>query len=117
MTALRSAQPRSLLRYSPSLLAFIIVVADAGRWADPDLWGHLVFGRLILTHGHLPPRDIYSYRRIRPAVARSRMALRSRARALQLFDFVALSALLFMLARESYRRAGRLWLAIPIFAL
>jgi len=36
----------SLLRYSPALLAFIIVVADAGRWADPDLWGHLVFGRL-----------------------------------------------------------------------
>ena len=35
----------------------------------------------------------------------------------QLFDFVALSALLLLLARESYRRAGRLWLAIPIFAL
>ena len=61
MTPLRSVRPRSLLRYSPALLAFIFVVADAGRWADPDLWGHLVFGRLILTHGHLPPRDIYSY--------------------------------------------------------
>src|SRR5208282_2906043 len=60
MTHLRPAQPLSVLRYSPALLAFIIVVADAGRWADPDLWGHLVFGRLILTHGHLPPRDIYS---------------------------------------------------------
>jgi hypothetical protein len=35
----------------------------------------------------------------------------------QLFDFIALSALLLLLARESYRRAGRLWLAIPIFAL
>jgi hypothetical protein len=32
----------SLLRYSPAFLAFIIVIADAGRWADPDLWGHLV---------------------------------------------------------------------------
>jgi hypothetical protein len=48
MTPLRSVRPRSLLRYSPALLAFIFVVADAGRWADPDLWGHLVFGRLIL---------------------------------------------------------------------
>ena len=61
MRPLPSAQPLSLMRYSPALLAFIIVVADAGRWADPDLWGHLVFGRLILAHGHLPPRDIYSY--------------------------------------------------------
>ena len=60
MTPLRPAQPLSLLRYSPALLAFIIVVADAGRWSDPDLWGHLFFGRLILTQGHLPPRDIYS---------------------------------------------------------
>jgi hypothetical protein len=38
MTPLRSVRPRSLLRYSPALLAFIFVVADAGRWADPDLW-------------------------------------------------------------------------------
>jgi hypothetical protein len=174
MTALRSAQPRSLLRYSPSLLAFIIVVADAGRWADPDLWGHLVFGRLILTHGHLPPRDIYSYSasglpwhdhewlsevvlalcwsglgivglklmklaatattitllamgtaETGAPIALQLIVLTTSALAIapmiqfrpQLFDFVALSALLFMLARERYRRAGRLWLAIPIFAL
>ena len=35
----------------------------------------------------------------------------------QLFDFIALSALLLLLARDSYRRAGLLWLAIPIFVL
>jgi hypothetical protein len=35
----------------------------------------------------------------------------------QLFDFVALSALLILLARDSYRRAARLWLAIPVFGL
>jgi hypothetical protein len=164
----------SLLRCSPALLAFIIGVADAGRWADPDLWGHLVFGRLILMHGHLPPRDIYSYSamglpwhdhewlsevvlalswssfgvvglklmKLTCTAATIRLlamgaaetgapiplqllVLTTGAAAIapmmqfrpQLFDFVALSGLLLMLARDTYRRAGRLWLAIPIFAL
>ena len=35
----------------------------------------------------------------------------------QLFDFVALSALLLLLARDSYRGAARLWPAFPIFVL
>jgi len=164
----------SLLRYSPAFLAFIIVVADAGRWADPDLWGHLVFGRLILLHGHLPSRDIYSYsanglpwhdhewlsevvlalcwsgfgvvglKLMKLACTAATLTLlalgaaetgapmplqmvvlTTGAAALapmmqfrpQLFDFVALSALLLLLARDSYWRAGRLWLAVPIFAL
>jgi hypothetical protein len=51
----------SVLRYSPAFFAFIVVIADAGRWADPDLWGHITFGRLILSLGHVPSRDIYSY--------------------------------------------------------
>jgi hypothetical protein len=174
MTPLRSVRPRSLLRYSPALLAFIFVVADAGRWADPDLWGHLVFGRLILTHGHLPPRDIYSYsatglpwhdhewlsevvlalcwsglgvvglKLMKLAATAATITLLAMGAAEtgapislqlivlttgalaiapmiqfrpQLFDFIALSALLLLLARECYRRAGRLWLAIPLFAL
>jgi hypothetical protein len=165
---------RSLLRYSPAFLAFIIVAADAGRWADPDLWGHLVFGRLILMHGHLPPRDIYSYSaaglpwhdhewlsedvlalcwsglgvvglklmkfaataatvtllamgaaETGAPIALQMVVLMAAALGLapmmqfrpQLFDFVALSGLLLLLVRDSYRRAGRLWLAIPIFAL
>ncbi|HZZ07816.1 MAG TPA: hypothetical protein VFE43_04695 [Candidatus Binataceae bacterium] len=173
----QAAAPRralSLLRYSPALLAFIIAVADAGRWADPDLWGHLVFGRLILMHGHLPPRDIYSYSALGlpwhdhewlsevvlalswssfgvvglklmklactaatitllamgaaetgAPIQLQLLVLTTGAAAIapmiqfrpQLFDFVALSALLMLLARDSYWRAGRLWLAIPIFAL
>lgn len=164
----------SLLRYSPAFVAFIIVIADAGRWADPDLWGHLVFGRLILMHGHLPPRDIYSYsaaglpwhdhewlsevvlalcwsglgviglKLMKFAGTAATITLLAMGTAEtgapiplqlvvlttgglalapmmqfrpQLFDFVALSALLLLLARDSYRRAGRLWIAIPIFAL
>ena len=58
---MRPAQALSLPRYSPAFLAFIIVIADAGRWADPDLWGHLAFGRLILARGHLPAVDVFSY--------------------------------------------------------
>ncbi len=52
---------RSLLRYSPALVFFIIVITDAGRWADPDLWGHIRFGQLALSLGHPPARDPYSY--------------------------------------------------------
>ena len=174
MTPSRPSQPLSLLHYSPALLAFIIVVADAGRWADPDLWGHLAFGRLILTRGHLPSRDIYSYsasglpwhdhewlsevilalcwsglgvvglKLMKLAATAATITLLAMGAAEtgapiplqltvlttgavamapmiqfrpQLFEFIALSALLLLLARESYRRAGRLWLAIPIFAL
>ncbi len=163
-----------MLRYSPAFLIFIIVIADAGRWADPDLWGHLVFGRLILSHGHLPARDIYSYSaaglpwhdhewlaevvlalcwnglgvvglklmkfaataatitllalgaaETGAPISLQMVVLTTGAIALapmmqfrpQLFDFAALSALLLLLARDSYRRAGRLWIAIPIFVL
>jgi hypothetical protein len=172
--ALAPRQALSLLRYSPAFLAFIIVIADAGRWADPDLWGHLVFGRLILSHGHLPPHDIYSYsaaglpwhdhewlsevvlalcwggfgvvglKLMKLAATAATITLLAMGAAEtgapiplqmvvlttgaialapmmqfrpQLFDFVALSALLLLLARDSYRRGGRLWLAIPIFVL
>ncbi|MGH7913696.1 MAG: hypothetical protein ACREPW_03460, partial [Candidatus Binataceae bacterium] len=47
--------------YSPALVVFIIAIADAGRWADPDLWGHIRFGQLALTLGHAPVRNPYSY--------------------------------------------------------
>jgi hypothetical protein len=167
-------RPASLLRYSPAFFAFIVVVADAGRWADPDLWGHICFGRLILSLGHLPPRDIYSYsafghpwhdhewlseviialcynaggivglKLFKLACTAATVALLAMAAAEtgasmglqlavlttaavalgpmvqfrpQLFDFIGLSALLLILARDSYRRAGPLWPAIPILAL
>jgi hypothetical protein len=51
----------SLLRYSPALLFFIFVLTDVGRWADPDLWGHIRFGQLALSLGHAPTHDPYSY--------------------------------------------------------
>ncbi len=52
---------RSLFRYSPALVLTAIAIADGGRFADPDLWGHLVFGRHVLLTGHLNHRDVYSF--------------------------------------------------------
>jgi hypothetical protein len=51
----------SLLRYSPALVLVLIAIADAKRFADPDLWGHIRFGQAVLTLGHLARHDPYSY--------------------------------------------------------
>ena len=51
----------SLFRYSPALVLFAIVIADIRQLSDPDLWGHILFGRELLAHGSLPPNNIYSY--------------------------------------------------------
>ena len=51
----------SLLRYSPALVLFAIVLADLRQSSDPDLWGHILFGRELLAHGSLPLDNPYSY--------------------------------------------------------
>ena len=51
----------SLWRYSPALVLFAIVIADIRQISDPDLWGHILFGRELLVHGSLPPNNVYSY--------------------------------------------------------
>ncbi len=51
----------SLWRYSPALVLFAIVIADIRQLSDPDLWGHILFGRELLAHGSLPSNNIYSY--------------------------------------------------------
>jgi len=43
------------------LVLLAIVVADAYRFADQDLWGHVGFGRLILSVGRLPNSNTYTY--------------------------------------------------------
>jgi hypothetical protein len=62
------------LRYSPALVLFAIVIADARQHSDPDLWGHVLFGRQLLAHGSLP-RDNYSHGAV--SVVASRMVERS----------------------------------------
>jgi hypothetical protein len=51
----------SLLRHSPALVLIIIAIADLQRWADPDLWGHVAFGRAMLATHRLAFHDSYSY--------------------------------------------------------
>jgi hypothetical protein len=51
----------SLIRYSPALVLFAIVIADFRQLSDPDLWGHVLFGRELLAHGSLPSNNPYSY--------------------------------------------------------
>lgn len=40
---------RSLLRSAPALVLFAIVIADVMRGADTDVWGHIYFGRVVLS--------------------------------------------------------------------
>jgi len=51
----------SLIRYSPALVLFAIVLADVRQFSDPDLWGHILFGRELLARGSLPLNNPYSY--------------------------------------------------------
>ena len=50
----------SLLRYAPAFVLLAIAIADAGRVADTDLWGHIAFGRLFPTAGPMI-RDPFNY--------------------------------------------------------
>jgi hypothetical protein len=165
----------SLLRYSPAFVVFIIAITDVGRWADPDLWGHLRFGQLVLALGHAPTRNPYAYSApgylwrdpewlaetllalsydtfgiiglklmkfactavtvllMALAVAETRASVRIQLVVLtvagialipmmqyrpQLFTFMLLSALMALLARDSFRSPGAsIWLAPALFAL
>lgn len=50
----------TLLRYAPAFVLLAIAIADAARVADPDLWGHIAFGRLFL-HAGPATHDPFSY--------------------------------------------------------
>jgi hypothetical protein len=44
-----------------ALVAFLAVFQFSENTADPDLWGHIIFGRQILHSGAIPKREIYSW--------------------------------------------------------
>lgn len=164
----------SILRYSPALILFAIVIADARQHSDPDLWGHVLFGRQLLAHGSLPAGNPYSYSA--PGFPWLRhewlsevlmgsifdnfgtaglkllkfictagticflASAESETSALalvqisillivalilmpvmqfrpQLFDFLSMSAIIALLARDQRHGTARLWLAIPLLAI
>jgi hypothetical protein len=51
----------SLFRYGPALILLAITIADAGRYADPDLWGHIYFGNAAIHARHFIDHDPYNY--------------------------------------------------------
>jgi hypothetical protein len=51
----------SLFRYAPAMAFLLVVIANAQRLTDPDLWGHLRFGQAVLATHHLVRADPYSY--------------------------------------------------------
>ncbi len=59
----RQALPgaRSLLSYAPAFVLLAAVAADAVQYADTDLWGHVRFGQVMLSTGHLIRADSLSY--------------------------------------------------------
>jgi hypothetical protein len=61
-----SSRPSSLL---PAIgLALLLFGAAIGTPADADLWGHLTFGRDIVTEGTIVQPDLYSFTADRPWV-------------------------------------------------
>ncbi len=175
MSLVRAGPARvSLWRYSPALILFAIVIADALQHSGADLWGHVLWGRELLAHGSLPRGNPYSYsapgflwlrhewlsevlmgamfdqfgplglkllkfacvagtiwfivlaesETAAPAVVQAAILLvvamilapvmQFRP---QLFDFVALSAIVALLARHNWRGSAPLWIAIPIVAV
>ena len=164
----------SLLRHSPALILFAIVIADALQHSGADLWGHVLWGRELLAHGSLPHGNPYSYSApgypwlrhewlsevVMAAMfdmfgpfglkllkflcaagtvcfivlAESETAAPAFVQAVilivvalilaplmqfrpQLFDFVAVSAIIALLTRHNWRGSAPLWIAIPILAV
>lgn len=52
---------RSLLRSAPAVILFAIVIADAMRSADTDLWAHIYFGRIVLSQHQFLFHAPFSY--------------------------------------------------------
>jgi hypothetical protein len=50
--------PRALIRVA---LALVLLVVVSHTRADPDLWGHVLFGKDIVSGARVPDTDPYSF--------------------------------------------------------
>ncbi|HUO04989.1 MAG TPA: hypothetical protein VMU16_07300 [Candidatus Binataceae bacterium] len=83
----------SLMKLACVAITIVFIVKTEAETGAPPL---IQIGVLILTIASLNPQFQY-----RP----------------QLFTFAMLSALLYLLTRDAYRRPARLWITVPMFAL
>ena len=60
-TSAQASRHVSLLYKAPALLLLIIAIADAGQLTDPDLWGHIRFGKAALAQHTVMLHDSFSY--------------------------------------------------------
>ena len=60
--------PRDPVVFIRSAILAVLMAAAAYTWADPDLWGHVLFGRDILTNRLIPFHDPYSFTSDQPWV-------------------------------------------------
>jgi hypothetical protein len=51
----------SLLHYAPLLVLTLIIVGNLWQKTDPDLWGHIRFGQMMLSTRHIVSHDKFSY--------------------------------------------------------
>ena len=80
-----SALPRDPVIFIRSAILAVLMAAVAYTWADPDLWGHVLFGRDIVTNGLIPQHDPYSFTSDQPWVNHEWLS--------EVFMFVAYGAL------------------------
>ena len=59
--AAQSVPAYSILRCAPAFVLLAIAFGCANNFADPDLWIHVLVGQRIVSAGHIPMRDLYSY--------------------------------------------------------
>ncbi len=57
----RRPESISLWRYSAALVFVAVVIANACRVADMDLWGHVYFGEAMIRAGRIIANDPYNY--------------------------------------------------------
>jgi len=92
-------------------LGLLFLTATIGTPADADLWGHLTFGRDIITSGHVIQADRYSFTSDRPWVNHEWLSEVSFAEAYRLFGpaglvgvkLIVIGALLALLWRHVRR--------------
>ena len=91
------------------MVACVLAFAWSGTAADPDLWGHLRFGRDILDAGAIPAEDPYSFSSDRPWINHEWLSEVTMAGAYGLGGSAGLVGLKLLIAAGAF---SILWIAL-----